>query len=200
MNTTTPSSSSPSPSCRLALSDGDLRRFDAEGYLAYENFLSPGEVRSATAAIGELIAKAYQCGRASVLGETSTLQDDLPGRQRLYIQYEPGIDASKVAPDDCEEHVRKVPASRLDPARVVPVPLRAGGAMVFSGMLPHMTPANRSARRRRAVQLHFRHPHSQIVSRREYSKLFAEADGTPAACDSWQYLDGRGDIHRGNHR
>ncbi len=50
-----------------------------------------------------------------------------------------------------------------------------------------MTPANRSRSRRRAIQFHLRHPDSEIVTQAEYARLFAEADGTPAACSSWQY-------------
>ena len=81
----------------------------------------------------------------------------------------------------------KIPDDRLDLERVAPVPLRAGGAMVLSGLLPHMTPANHSPSRRRAIQFHVRHPLSEIVTKEEYSRIFAEADGTPAACSSWQY-------------
>jgi phytanoyl-CoA hydroxylase len=80
-----------------------------------------------------------------------------------------------------------IPDDRLDLRRVTPVPLQAGGAMVLSGLLPHMTPANRSPARRRAIQFHVRHPRSEIVTREEYATIFAEADGTPAACSSWQY-------------
>jgi phytanoyl-CoA hydroxylase len=80
-----------------------------------------------------------------------------------------------------------IPDDRLDLRRVAPVQLRAGGAMVLSGLLPHMTPANRSPSRRRAIQFHVRHPLSEIVTQEEYARIFAEADGTPAACSSWQY-------------
>jgi phytanoyl-CoA hydroxylase len=80
-----------------------------------------------------------------------------------------------------------IPDDRLDLTRVVPIPLRAGGAMFFNGLLPHMTPANRSPLRRRAIQFHVRHPESEICTREEYATIFAERDGTPAACSSWQY-------------
>jgi len=80
-----------------------------------------------------------------------------------------------------------IPADRLENASVTPVPLSAGGGMFLSGLVPHMTPANRTPYRRRAVQFHFRHPQSEIVTQAEYARLFAEVDGTPAACSSWQY-------------
>jgi phytanoyl-CoA hydroxylase len=80
-----------------------------------------------------------------------------------------------------------IPDDRLDLRHVTPVQLRAGGAMVLSGLVPHMTPANRSPSRRRAIQFHVRHPLSEIVTKEEYSRIFIEADGTPAACSSWQY-------------
>jgi ectoine hydroxylase-related dioxygenase (phytanoyl-CoA dioxygenase family) len=64
----------------------------------------------------------------------------------------------------------------------VAVELPAGGAMFFSGMLPHQTPPNRSPHRRRALQFHYRGASSREVDQAEYDRLFAEADGTPASC------------------
>lgn len=78
---------------------------------------------------------------------------------------------------DCE-----IVPERRDPARAVAVEIPAGGAMFFAGMLPHQTPANRSPERRRALQFHYRGANSQLVSRAEYDKIYAEADGTPASC------------------
>lgn len=78
---------------------------------------------------------------------------------------------------DCE-----IVPDRRDPARAVPVELPAGGAMFFGGMLPHETPPNTSPQRRRALQFHYRSATSRIVSREEYDRVFAEADGTPASC------------------
>lgn len=78
---------------------------------------------------------------------------------------------------DCE-----IVPDRRDAARAVPVELPAGGAMFFSGLLPHQTPPNHSAERRRALQFQYRSATSQIVSREEYDRVFAEADGTPASC------------------
>ena len=76
---------------------------------------------------------------------------------------------------------------RIDKGTAVPVELEAGGFMVFSGLLPHYTPKNTSPHGRRAVQFHYRAADSTIVTKDEYKELFAEADGTPAACGSWQY-------------
>jgi len=78
---------------------------------------------------------------------------------------------------DCE-----IVDDRIDAAQAVPVPLPAGGAMFFSGLLPHQTPPNASPDRRRAVQFHYRSAQSQIIPRDEYDRVFAEADGTPASC------------------
>ncbi len=80
---------------------------------------------------------------------------------------------------DCE-----IIPDRLEPVRAQPVELRAGGAMFFAGMLPHMTPPNSSPDRRRALQFHYRSATSQIVSREEYDKVYAEPDGTPASCEA----------------
>lgn len=78
---------------------------------------------------------------------------------------------------DCE-----IVSGRIDPAQAVPVPLRAGGALFFLGMLPHQTPPNASPARRRALQFHYRSQSSRSVPREEYDRLYAEADGTPASC------------------
>jgi len=78
---------------------------------------------------------------------------------------------------DCE-----ILPDRIVPAQAVPVELPAGGAMFFSGMLPHQTPPNKSPHRRRALQFHYRAQSSEIIETEEYFKVFAEADGTPASC------------------
>jgi phytanoyl-CoA hydroxylase len=73
---------------------------------------------------------------------------------------------------------------RLELAEPVPVELPAGGAMFFSGMLPHQTPPNRSQLPRRAIQFHYRGASTHEVEQSEYDRLFAEADGTPASCEA----------------
>ncbi|MEZ0294909.1 MAG: phytanoyl-CoA dioxygenase family protein [Candidatus Methylacidiphilales bacterium] len=78
---------------------------------------------------------------------------------------------------DCE-----IVRDRLDTSGAVPVPVPAGGALFFYGLLPHETPPNRSARRRRALQFHYRAATSQIVDEELYNTIFAESDGTPASC------------------
>ncbi|MBM3276786.1 MAG: phytanoyl-CoA dioxygenase family protein [Candidatus Handelsmanbacteria bacterium] len=78
---------------------------------------------------------------------------------------------------DCQ-----IAAGRLDLDQCVPVELKAGGGMFFSGMLPHQTPPNRSPRRRRALQFQYRGVHTRALTKEEYSRVFVEADGTPASC------------------
>ncbi|MSS73098.1 MAG: phytanoyl-CoA dioxygenase family protein [Candidatus Latescibacteria bacterium] len=84
------------------------------------------------------------------------------------------------------KHVHKVDCQivqdRLDVSRAVPVELRAGGAMFFSGLLPHQSPPNRSPLRRRALQFWYRGADTRALTREEYSRVFVEADGTPASC------------------
>jgi hypothetical protein len=79
--------------------------------------------------------------------------------------------------NDCQILPERV---RWDEAAAVELP--AGGAMFFSGMLPHQTPPNRSPRRRRALQFHYRGVSTREVDQAEYDRLFAEPDGTPASC------------------
>jgi ectoine hydroxylase-related dioxygenase (phytanoyl-CoA dioxygenase family) len=84
------------------------------------------------------------------------------------------------------KHVHEVDCQiardRLDVSRAVPVELQAGGAMFFSGMLPHQSPPNRSPLRRRALQFWYRGADTRELTREEYSRVFVEADGTPASC------------------
>jgi len=78
---------------------------------------------------------------------------------------------------DCE-----ILPDRFDRDGAVPIELKAGGAMFFSAMLPHQTPPNRSSERRRALQFQYRGVETVRVSKEEFGKVFAEADGTPASC------------------
>jgi ectoine hydroxylase-related dioxygenase (phytanoyl-CoA dioxygenase family) len=71
---------------------------------------------------------------------------------------------------------------RVAPGEPLAIELPAGGAMFFSGMLPHQTPPNRSPKPRRALQFHYRGVSTRAVDQAEYDRLFAEADGTPASC------------------
>jgi len=78
---------------------------------------------------------------------------------------------------DCE-----ILPDRFDREDAVPIELKAGGAMFFSAMLPHQTPPNGSSERRRALQFQYRGVETVQVSKEEFGKAFAEADGTPASC------------------
>ena len=78
---------------------------------------------------------------------------------------------------DCE-----IVPGRLDTSGALPVPLRAGGAMCFSGMIPHYTAPNTSDRDRNALQLQYRGVSTRAATPEEYGRVFAEADGTPATC------------------
>ena len=80
---------------------------------------------------------------------------------------------------DCEINVRQ-----LDLSTLVPVPLQPGGALFFSGMVPHETPPNRSDQRRRALQFHFRGSRSVIVPGPEYDQVFKDAQGNAASCEA----------------
>ena len=78
---------------------------------------------------------------------------------------------------DCE-----IDPSLLDVSKAVAVPVPAGGAMFFYGMLPHETPPNRSPHRRRALQFHFRGAQTRIVDEETYDRLFVDRSGSPASC------------------
>ncbi len=78
---------------------------------------------------------------------------------------------------DCEIDVRDLDLSTLEA-----VPLKPGGALFFSGMVPHETPPNRSDRRRRALQFHFRGSRSTILPGPDYDEIFKDSGGRPASC------------------
>ena len=78
---------------------------------------------------------------------------------------------------DCE-----ILPDRIDRSQAVPLPMKAGGVLCFSAMLPHQTPPNQTADRRRALQFQYRGISTKQVSKEEFGKVFAEADGTPASC------------------
>jgi len=80
---------------------------------------------------------------------------------------------------DCEINVRKLNLKSL-----VPVTLKPGSALFFSGMIPHETPPNRSDRRRRALQFHFRGSKSEILPGPEYDTIFRDAEDEPASCEA----------------
>ncbi|MEO1236447.1 MAG: phytanoyl-CoA dioxygenase family protein [Planctomycetota bacterium] len=64
---------------------------------------------------------------------------------------------------------------------VVTVPLPPGGAMVFSGLLMHGTPANHSSRRRRALQFHYAGEGAERCATEERLRLFG-SEGRDVTC------------------
>ena len=86
---------------------------------------------------------------------------------------------------DCQ-----IAEGHLDVSGAVPVELKAGGGMIFSGMLPLQTPPNRSPLRRRALQFQYRGADTRALTKEEYSQVFVEADGTPASCAVGERLIG----------
>ena len=78
---------------------------------------------------------------------------------------------------DCE-----ILPDRFDKSKAVAAPVRAGGIIFFHGNIPHQTPPNHSAQRRRALQFHYRAAGNPTVDRDAYDNIFAEKDGTPASC------------------
>ncbi len=282
--------------CPEKLSESHFAQFREEGYLAFENVLTPGEVEAAKAALTELtdgLLRALRRGEAEVVQANPNATRNYSGPHirrpgsRFLIHFEPGVDplaldlaeaelklrklhgyhqehpffealvrhprvkglveallgneailfgemalskppfigsekpwhqdnayfiyvpltsivTTWIALDDATvengcmytipgghrigalKHVHdidcQIAEGRLDTSGAVPVELKAGGAMFFSGMLPHQTPPNRSPLRRRALQFQFRGADTRALTREEYSRVFIEADGTPASC------------------
>lgn len=64
---------------------------------------------------------------------------------------------------------------------VLAAPLQPGGALLFSGMLPHGTPTNHSPLRRRALQFHYAPADAEKVPEAERLKLFG-SEGKNVTC------------------
>jgi phytanoyl-CoA hydroxylase len=80
---------------------------------------------------------------------------------------------------DCE-----IARTLLEVDRAIPVPVPAGGAMFFYGMLPHQTPPNSSPDRRRALQFHFRGAETRRQEDTDYDTVFVNRVGEAASCRS----------------
>ena len=65
------------------------------------------------------------------------------------------------------------------PCRVVP--LSPGGALLFSGMLPHGTPTNRGEGQRLALQFHFKPRNAQMIDDAERLRLWG-GEGRGVQC------------------
>jgi phytanoyl-CoA hydroxylase len=67
---------------------------------------------------------------------------------------------------------------QIERQRIVAVPLQPGGCLFFDGLLPHGTPATKSPRRRRALQLHYVPASVAQISQEEHKAVFSgEARG-----------------------
>ena len=78
---------------------------------------------------------------------------------------------------DCE-----IEPGRVDVSQATPIEMKPGGLLLFSPMLPHYTPPNRSDQRRRALQIFYRAGYTKIITQEEHARNFLEPDGTPATC------------------
>ncbi len=71
--------------------------------------------------------------------------------------------------------------AHLDLTRDVMVPLQPGGVLFFNGLTHHGTPANRTAERRRALQLHYIPAGTPRTSKEERMAIFG-TDGKDITC------------------
>jgi len=71
--------------------------------------------------------------------------------------------------------------AHLDLNRDVSVPLKPGGVLFFDGLIHHGTPANRSPKRRRALQFHYIPKGTPRVSKDERMAIFG-SEGKDVTC------------------
>jgi phytanoyl-CoA hydroxylase len=62
---------------------------------------------------------------------------------------------------------------QIERQRILAVPLQPGGCLFFDGLLPHGTPATKSPRRRRALQLHYVPASVVQISQEEHKAVFS---------------------------
>ena len=71
-----------------------------------------------------------------------------------------------------------IPSSLLDESRKVALPMEPGDVLFFSSHLFHFTPPNRSAHRRRSLQVHYASAHCRLVpgkKARTYTQVSGES-------------------------
>ncbi|HTU25310.1 MAG TPA: phytanoyl-CoA dioxygenase family protein, partial [Pirellulales bacterium] len=77
---------------------------------------------------------------------------------------------------DCQ-----LPDETVEVERDVMVPLAPGGVLLFSGLLHHATPPNRSPARRRALQFHYASVDCRRIDAARHAEYFFDGRGY-AAC------------------
>jgi phytanoyl-CoA hydroxylase len=107
------------------------------------------------------------------------------------MQIVPGSHLSGPVP---HYHVRdcQIEDSKVAVDDAVVVPLKPGGALIFSALLHHGTPPNASGDRRRAVQFHYAAAHCSTMTIAEHAALFDDG-GAYAGCRVWELEPG---MHR----
>ena len=80
---------------------------------------------------------------------------------------------------DCQLDDRAVQTERIEV-----VPLKPGGALFFSGLIHHGTPANTSATRRRALQFHYAGAHCRRMTFAEHMAYFSDG-AYYSGCRDW---------------
>jgi phytanoyl-CoA hydroxylase len=105
----------------------------------------------------------------------------LRGGHRVYVEGDAAQDVSVREPcprmhyllqdwQICDSEAQEFPR-----ADVVTLPVSPGSLILFDGLLPHGTPANRSSEPRRAVQFHYARPDADGCANARRVQLF---DGT----------------------
>ena len=115
----------------------------------------------------------------AIVGVWVALDDATPENGCMHVIPRGHLDgaAKHYHRSDCE-----IDPLLLNTEHAIPVPIPAGGALFFYGMLPHRTPPNLSDSSRRALQFHFHGSHARIVDEAAYDRIFASRDGLPASC------------------
>jgi phytanoyl-CoA hydroxylase len=109
-----------------------------------------------------------------ILGTWTALDEATPENGCMHVI--PGSHRKGARPHfhdrDCQ-----LPDSDIEVEQDVVVPLKPGGTMLFSGLLHHGTPPNRSPAGRRALQFHYASTWCRTISPDKHGSYFHDAKG-----------------------
>ncbi len=96
------------PNCPTQLSEEQIRLYHQQGFLAFENVLSPEEVEQAKTSISALIQKAHQHYPSTLQAYPSESLIFKKPNGDFFVQMEPDSPAEFKSSEELEHHVRKI--------------------------------------------------------------------------------------------
>lgn len=114
-----------------------------------------------------------------VVGVWIALDDAYPANGGMHFL--PGGHRGGIIPHFNRRDWQICDAEVLERGQAVATPLKAGGLLIFDGMVPHGTPSNRTDTRRRALQFHYIPKGTLRTTTEERMRLFG-SEGRDVSC------------------